>query len=142
MAGSFRSFSLLIAVFVVQAYLDERALGHPLERTGHDHAASARTVEERIDAPEVAIGNHAPGLDRDAHVSVRPTAELILRASGQRDAAVWPRARAPAERAERRAREELVRAQTVTGLPGSRKTVHAPIRPTPAGLDGRIETPW
>jgi hypothetical protein len=28
-----------------------------------------------------------------------------------------------------------------TGLPGSRKTSVAPIRPTPAGLDGRIATP-
>ena len=32
----------------------------PASSRGHDHAASARTVEDKIDAPEVAIGATRP----------------------------------------------------------------------------------
>ncbi len=48
------------ALVVVEQHLDLGALGQALEPARHDHGAAARTVEDRIDAPEVASGTTWP----------------------------------------------------------------------------------
>ena len=134
-----------VAVSVVEVDGDRRCPGRSLRsRRARSTKPSARVVDDRIDAPLNASGSTSL-VDQTRRGSSRRarSPETILRATMPRRVRCGQSADAPAAQPDARARR---RNRTRTGTTPDCRAAGTPARRrcdrTPAGLDGRIATPW